>query len=114
MSFLSDYLGPIFLLSVGLSSVIGAWSAHLKANRIFRLRGLENLDEEETAVAKAFIAAGFAGIVWYESTDLDEAVIWVAIPFGVYKFVQLILTPIIGSQLSVPVDGREETKVDNG
>ena len=115
MSFLSDYLGPLFLLSVGLSAVIGGWSAYQKANRLFARCDLQEPEkEQQAALAKAFIAAGFAGLVWYDSAALDEAIIRVAIPLGVYKFVQLLLTPVIGSQLNAPVETQEKAKFDNG
>ena len=97
MSFLSDFLGPLFLLSVGIGAIVGAWSAHQKAQRLYQNRETSSLqDQQNSAVAKAVAVAAFAAIVWYDSFDLDAAVVKVAVPLGVYKFAQLLLTPIFG------------------
>jgi hypothetical protein len=115
VSFISNYLGPLFLLSVGLAAVVGALSAHIKAKRIFGIEGLEEVGKQrESALAKAVIAAGFAGIVWYDSRDLDEAVVRVAIPFGVYKFTQLLLLPIFGHLTETGNPSVVEQDVQNG
>ncbi|MEP2234989.1 MAG: hypothetical protein ABJM58_08330 [Alteripontixanthobacter sp.] len=97
MSLLTDILGDLFLLAIGLAACIGAFSAFTKAKRIYGDGQASTPDEQHNGnVAKALLISAVAAFVWYDSFNLDAAIVRVAVPLGVYKFVQLVLTPMIG------------------
>jgi hypothetical protein len=112
VNLLSEILGSLFLLSVGIAACIGALSAYLKAKKLYGVGQSDSLqDQHNAAVAKAIGAAAFGGIVWYDSFDLDTAIVRIAVPFGIYKFVQLVTTPVIGwwlEQQNTPVVPAEQ------
>ncbi|MCB2082925.1 MAG: hypothetical protein KDD90_02575 [Sphingomonadaceae bacterium] len=96
MSWYTFVLGESFILLFIAAVIAGLWSAHSKAQTLAGNKPfVVNDDARRDAIGKAAILLGIGAVIYFDSDDLNDALLRIAAPVGIYKIVQTLLTPFL-------------------
>ncbi|MBA4748135.1 MAG: hypothetical protein H2056_05425 [Sphingopyxis sp.] len=93
MNWFDAVLGGTWILMLPSAIMLGAFSGHVKASSFFPVKDPKPLSEwRKDLFLKLFVISIFAGLVYFDSDDLEDVFFRVVVPVGLYKIVQVVTT----------------------